>query len=216
MTLQSTAKIALAVALAGSLAACSLTQQKRDSFTVGSIPSDYRTNHPIIIDEKEQTIDVPVTASTHELSTPLQSNIRAFSRSFARSGSATLYVLLPSNSANATAAAQMRSEVMRSIEAAGTPRSKVLVQHYDAASHGPVAPIRLSYRGIVATTKPCGKWPDDLTATGDNKNFQNFGCATQSNLAKAIDNPGDLLAPREETPIDAERRAAVYQDYFNN
>ncbi|MEM9104517.1 MAG: hypothetical protein AAGC96_02585, partial [Pseudomonadota bacterium] len=30
---------------------------------VGSVPDDYRTNHPIIVSEKETAIDVPVATS---------------------------------------------------------------------------------------------------------------------------------------------------------
>ncbi|MGO4835537.1 pilus assembly protein CpaD, partial [Rhizobiaceae sp. 2RAB30] len=36
---------------------------RRDSITVGSVPDDYRTNHPIVIAEKEQNLDLPVGAS---------------------------------------------------------------------------------------------------------------------------------------------------------
>ena len=36
---------------------------KRDSITVGAVPDDYRTNHPIVIAEKEEILDLPVGAS---------------------------------------------------------------------------------------------------------------------------------------------------------
>ena len=36
---------------------------KRDSITVGAVPDDYRTNHPIMIAEKEEALDLPVGAS---------------------------------------------------------------------------------------------------------------------------------------------------------
>ena len=48
----------LAIAIAASLAGCA----KRDSITVGAIPDDYRTTHPIVIAEKNQKIDLPVGA----------------------------------------------------------------------------------------------------------------------------------------------------------
>ena len=40
---------------------------KRDSITVGAVPDDYRTNHPIIIAEKEETLDLPVGRHRWEL-----------------------------------------------------------------------------------------------------------------------------------------------------
>ena len=52
-----------------------------------------------------------------------------------------------------------------------------------------------------------------LADTTDNKHYANFGCATQNNLAAQIANPGDLIAPRGMTPIDAERRSNVIETY---
>ncbi|MGY3328757.1 pilus biogenesis lipoprotein CpaD [Mesorhizobium sp. USDA 4775] len=48
----------LAAAMTALLAGCA----QRDSITVGAIPDDYRTNHPIVIAEKNQKIDLPVGA----------------------------------------------------------------------------------------------------------------------------------------------------------
>ncbi len=60
---RSRARLAVAPVLAalaiGLLAGCA----NRDSVTVGSIPDDYRTNHPIVISEKNETLDLPVAAS---------------------------------------------------------------------------------------------------------------------------------------------------------
>ena len=53
------AAIVLAAAAVALLSGCA----KRDSITVGAVPDDYRTNHPIIIAEKEETLDLPVGAS---------------------------------------------------------------------------------------------------------------------------------------------------------
>ena len=39
---------------------CSPAAPQRDSITVGAVPDDYRTNHPIVIAEKNQVIDLPV------------------------------------------------------------------------------------------------------------------------------------------------------------
>ncbi|MEL6201937.1 MAG: CpaD family pilus assembly lipoprotein [Pseudomonadota bacterium] len=205
-------KLGFLVALAGATAGC--VSQKRDSFTVGSVPEDYRTNHPIVLTEGEKTFDVPVSASSHTLTEPVKSNIRGFAHNFKLSASSIMYVLLPANSVNAGAAASTRSHVLAALEAGGVSRHKILVQNYDASNHGPTAPIRLAYKQITAATEECGRWPDDLTATADNKNFHNFGCASQSNLASMIENPADLMAPRAETPIDASRRGTVYQDYI--
>ena len=67
---------------------------------------------------------------------------------------------------------------------------------------------------ITAKAGPCGEWPEDLVAnTMENRNYHNFGCATQANLAAQVANPMDLVQPRGMTPIDAEQRYLVIQDY---
>lgn len=208
----STMKIAGTVLLTVLVAGCSV--QKRDSFTVGSVPDDYRTRHPILITEGEKNLDVPVSASSHELSDPLHSNIRGFAAMFKRSGSGMMYVLLPSQSPNAGAAANARASVLSSLEAGGVARHKVLVQNYNASAHGATAPIRLAFKQVAASTSECGRWPDDLAQNPENTNYANFGCSTQSNMAALIENPGDLMGPRAETPIDASRRGNVFQDYI--
>jgi pilus assembly protein CpaD len=85
---------------------------------------------------------------------------------------------------------------------------------YDASVTGDAAPIRLSYVAITAQTAPCGAWPEDLALnTLENRNYYNFGCATQSNLAAQIANPTDLVGPRQMSPIDAEQRGQVIDSW---
>ena len=85
---------------------------------------------------------------------------------------------------------------------------------YDASGYGESAPVRLAFFAITAQTGPCGEWPEDLVVnTMENKNYQNFGCASQANLAAQIANPMDLVQPRGMTEIDAARRSIVIKDY---
>lgn len=46
---------------------------KRDHVIVGSVPQDYRTNHPIALSEREVTLDLPAESGslTRERQTPL-------------------------------------------------------------------------------------------------------------------------------------------------
>ena len=205
--MQMTASLAVATAL---LAGCA----SHDNLTTGSIPTDYRQNHPIIIADQEQALDVPVAAGARDLNTATRSNITAFARAFTNSGAGVLHMLVPAGSPNEHAAKRVREEMLGAIEAGGASRHDVSIQAYEAGSHGSAAPVRLSYAGLVAATpKPCGQWPDDLDKTPDNRNFENFGCSVQSNLAAQVANPGDFLGPRAETPIDAIQRGAVIQTY---
>jgi pilus assembly protein CpaD len=83
---------------------------------------------------------------------------------------------------------------------------------------GRLATIKLTYPRITAQAGPCGLWPHDLGPAdvaeyGQNKQYWNFGCATQRNLAAMIDDPADLVQPRGEAPAYEARRAVVLDKY---
>jgi pilus assembly protein CpaD len=99
------------------------------------------------------------------------------------------------------------------------PPRAVAVRQYQPKDPRHMAAIRLNYPKISATAGPCGLWPDDLAASYknstwfDNKQYYNFGCATQRNLASMIDEPTDLVQPRAETPAYTTRRTAAFDKY---
>ena len=72
---------ALAVVAVALLSGCA----KRDSITVGAVPDDYRTNHPIFIAEKEEVLDLPVAASDHGITDPQRVALRGFLANYDRS-----------------------------------------------------------------------------------------------------------------------------------
>ena len=196
------------------LSACSYG--KRDSFTVGSVPGDYTTRHPIVLSEKEQTLDIPVASGAQKLSVASIDNVKAFAQRFSSSGTGTVVMLLPSGSANTAAAHRVQEQIIQALEQGGGSRGNMAIQSYDATQHGSSAPIRLSFRGVTASTSKCGQWSENLADTSQNRNYADYGCSTQNNLAAQIANPGDLLGPRAESPIDAANRGAVIEAYQTN
>src|SRR5687767_3415912 len=64
----------LAIVATALLAGCA----KRDSITVGSVPDDYRTNHPIVIAEKEEVLDLPVSASDRGMTKQQRETLEGF------------------------------------------------------------------------------------------------------------------------------------------
>jgi pilus assembly protein CpaD len=193
------------------LAGCGMTA--RDPIQVGSVPDDYRTRHPIVLSEQQQSLDVPIASGTRELLLPVKSNIRAFAANFASAGTGSLFLTMPSGSQNEHAVKRVQNDILTAIADGGASRSRVITQYYDASAYGPSAPIRLSYTAVAASTAPCGNWPADMTDTVENKHYHDYGCSTQANLAAIVDNPGDLLGPRQTSQIDAEQRAAVIKRY---
>jgi pilus assembly protein CpaD len=87
---------------------------------------------------------------------------------------------------------------------AGVPNNGIVIRTFDAAGQKS-SWLRLHYPLMVAHAGPCGLWPDDVGADYDVKHFQNkeyynFGCAQQRNIAAMVANPSDLVQPRAETP----------------
>ena len=185
----------------------------RDSITVGSVPDDYRTNHPIVISEKEKTIDIPVGMADRRLSRIQRIAADGFIANYDRSAAPMVNIMVPQGSANAVAASHVAAGLVKRLRAAGVPEGRILHQPYQAAEYGDSAPIRLAYAEMRASTGPCGRWPADMLENAQNKHWANFGCSYQNNLAAQIANPADLLGPRQPGDIDADNRSNAIDDY---
>jgi len=207
-------RAALAVTLILSTAALSGCGTRPDRSATGSIPDDYRTRHPIVLSESAQTMDIPIATGDRSLTFAMRDNIRGFAGDHAAKSRGAVQIMLPRGSANAATANSLRKDIRTTLINAGVKRDQLIEVSYDASGYGSSAPVRLSFFAITAKTGPCGEWPEDLVSnTMENKNYQNFGCASQANLAAQIANPMDLVQPRGMTPIDAEQRYVVIQDY---
>lgn len=199
----------LAVAVAALLAGCA----QRDSITVGAIPDDYRTNHPIVIAEKNQKIDLPVGAGDRGMTGSQRDTLLGFLDGYDRSAAPTLTIQVPSGSANEVAATAAARDFARLAIASGVKRNRLVVTSYQAASSEISSPVRVAYVAVRAQTDKCGRWPADLVDTSENKHYADFGCSYQNNLAAQMANPTDLLGPRKLSTIDAENRGAVIDVY---
>lgn len=184
------------------------------SVTVGAVPDDYRTNHPIIVAEKERTVDLPVASGDRKLTVSMREIVRGAAQNYRSSASGAIRIMVPAGSVNAGAASVLSTQVADVLRKEGIPGDRILSSPYHVASPEDAAPIRIAFMAVTASTGECGRWPEDMLAnTTENKHWANFGCATQNNLAAQIANPGDLIAPRGMTPIDAERRSTVIETY---
>lgn len=180
---------------------------------VGSIPDDYRTRHPIVVSEDQEAIDIPIVMSDARLSYANRGRVEHFGDRFRASGADSIQVMLPTGSANQYAADRVSHEIVEALRGRYISRDRIFVQPYSAVGAEGPTPIRLTYATLVAKTGPCGRWPDDMTDTSENKNYFNFGCASQQNLAAQIADSRDLLSPRGVDSIDAGRRTTVLDNY---
>lgn len=199
----------LAAATVALLAGCA----NRDSITVGSIPDDYRTNHPIVIAEKNQTIDIPVGIGDHGVTRGQKVTFEGFLQNYDRSAAPTLTIMTPAGGANQGAASRTARSLMNIAMKAGVPKNRIAFTSYQVEYPEAASPIRVTYAAMRAQTGRCGSWPEDIADTTDNKHYANFGCSYQNNLAAQIANPADLLGPRKQTEIDAENRNVVIDEY---
>jgi pilus assembly protein CpaD len=206
--------VATMLVLASLLSACGTARPDRQ--TTSSIPDDYRTRHPITVAEVEHNLDVPIGSDEHGLTAGTRDLIKGFAQDYAAVSKSTVRVAIPMNAANSAAANGVRNQVRKVLMDAGVPSARIVLTNYNSPAADVSAPVRLTYVAVTAITDECGQWPTDLTSGPsiiENKNYENFGCASQQNLAAQIANPDDLVGPRGMSPIDATNRATVITTY---
>jgi pilus assembly protein CpaD len=201
-----------AVLAASSIALLAGCAGPRDSITVGAVPDDYRTNHPIMISEKDEVLDLPVGTGSFRMTEVHKVAVNGYISNYDRSAAATVSIMVPSGSVNSAAANAVARDVAHHLHRRGVPSGRVVVVPYSASAES-AAPIRLIYGRMKAHTGQCGRWPADVLDTTENKHYANFGCASQNNLAAQIANPADLLGPRAPGDIDADNRESALDQY---
>jgi pilus assembly protein CpaD len=196
----------LAATLAAGIAGCQTTA--RD--TTGSIPTDYRERHPIELKEGKRTLVLFVGAGRGGLSPVQSAEVLSFAKSWQREATGGVTIDRPVGGANERAARDSLKEVLSIFVQAGVPNHGIGIRPYDAKGKA-VAPLRLNFPQMVADAGPCGLWPKDLGPSYDpehfeNRQYYNFGCAAQRNLAAMASNPADLVQPRGEAPAYRAKR----------
>ena len=206
------ALISLAVALSG----CMRTGEE---VTTASIPEDYRLRHPIAIEEANKSIVVFVGQGRGGLSAEQRADVIGLAQAWLREATGAINVDVPVGTPNARMAADSMREIHALLGAAGVPPRGMVVRQYHPENPRHMAAIRLSYPKIAAEAGPCGLWPEDIGPSiknksyFENKQYYNFGCAYQRNMAAMVDNPADLVQARPETPPDMMRRSAAFEKY---
>jgi len=203
------------VGLAVALGACTHT----DDAVTASIPDDYRERHPIAIQEADQSIVIFVGHARGGLSAAQRADVMGLAQTWLREGTGAINADVPVGTPNARAAADAVREVQALLAAAGVPARGLVVRHYHPDDPRLMAAVRLNYPRISAVAGPCGVWPEDLGSSSknkgyfENKQYYNFGCAYQRNMAAMVDNPSDLEQPRAETPAYGPRRDEAFEKY---
>jgi pilus assembly protein CpaD len=149
----------------------------------------------------------------------MRADIIGLARIWVSEGTGAIVADVPVDTSNARAAASAYREIQSLLAASGVPSHGIVVHHYHPDDPRTLPTIRLSYPKISAVAGPCGLWPEDLGPSikdrsyFENKQYYNFGCAYQRNMAAMIDNPSDLVQPRAETPAYTIRRTEGFDKY---
>ena len=208
----------LLVALVGLSAALGACQQTTEIVTA-TVPNDYRLRHPIAVQEGNHSIVIFVGNARGGLSAPQRTDVMGLAQTWVREGTGGIIADVPVNTQNARAASATYREIRSVLAAGGVPSSAIMLRQYQPEDPRILPTIKLSYPKIAATAGPCGLWPEDLgpnlqdTGYNENRQYHNFGCATQRNLAAMVANPADLEQPRPESPAYTMRRNAAFEKY---
>lgn len=207
------ALLAASLATGGTLAGCA---PREPQFT-GTLDTDgFHSRHPIVVEQGDATLDIPVGSQIDRLPARLAATVESFGRESRRQGASGVIVMVPSGSANETAARRIARDVTAALVRGGVPSHAIEKRPYAASGPEDAAPIRVAYPRIVARVPhECGEWPSSANSDFGNRDYWNFGCATQANIAAMVDSPTDLVAPPPLGAPDATRRAVVLQAYRN-
>jgi pilus assembly protein CpaD len=212
------------LALAGALVGLALTlgacQHNPDnSLAYVDAPADYRQRHPIAVTEADRSIVVFVGRSRGGLTAEQRAEVMGMARDWMREGTGAVTVDVPADTPNARTAQESLREIQAIFAAAGVPPRGLLVRKYRPDDPRQMPAIRVNYPKMTAVAGPCGVWPEDLGPSIhnksyiENKQYYNFGCANQRNLAAMVEDPTDLVQPRAETPAYTPRRNIAFDKY---
>jgi pilus assembly protein CpaD len=204
------------VGLAVVLGACTHTG---DDVTTASIPDDYRQRHPIVVQEANRSVVIFVGHGRGGLSADQRTDVMGLAQTWLHEATGPITADVPVDTSNAAAAADAFREVQSLLSAAGVPPRGITIHRYHPDDPRQMATIRLNYPRMSAVAGPCGLWPEDTGPSIknksyiENKDYYNYGCAYQRNMAAMIDNPADLVQPRPETPAYTARRTEGFEKY---
>jgi pilus assembly protein CpaD len=101
---------------------------------------------------------------------------------------------------------QRRSTVAAFLQSVGYAPSQM-------ADNGQSGDVTVVIGRYVATPPACPDWRKPADTDRGNTSLSNLGCATASNLADMVANPGDLVRGRQPGPLDGEASALGIQRY---
>jgi len=164
---------------------------------------DVNERHPIEVEKARATLALNVPGNAQGLNVYQKDRVRHFIADWRNYGSGQIVVA----GNNRGALLDIRDLLVER----RVPIGAVQVVTYGVDQPG----VKLSFARYVAEGPKCGKFPTDLGKDPNNTEYENFGCAAQHNLAAMIDNPKDLVGPRDQADwTDGDRRDFIYRAWW--
>lgn len=173
--------------------------------------SDPARRHQIRLTTRPEALDLEISYAGESLNLRHRRALRVFLEDYRKGGVGRLIVQLPSSPRAHLGLQKALANLRSELDTAGYSMEDVEVHR--ARGRQSQFTIRLIFRRRVAIAPKCGRWPTDLGRNREALPYENFGCATQRNLAKIVRHARDLERPQDETPASVERRAKTWKDY---
>ncbi|MEZ5960459.1 MAG: CpaD family pilus assembly protein [Hyphomonadaceae bacterium] len=159
-----------------------------------------------------QTLPIAVAPGQMELTGADRAQLRSFASDYLRYGHGPLVLEAPSGGANSESASILAADARRTLAEAGVSYAAIAGSTTDAG--GETRPLLVSFNRFEARPPECAPlWEQDLGHQSNNQAWDSFGCATNFNLAAMVEDPADLVRPRDIAARDSERRDTVMDAY---
>lgn len=200
------------LAVATGLAACREHEPRLDNVSALNL-SDPSKRHAIGYARRTEELYVEVASDGLGLSENQATDVFRFIDGYKSEANGRLRIAAPASVKGHFAVSRSIRDVEELVDRSGVPEQAVDRQRTRSDSrYGPA--VKLSYDRSVAVPPQCGNWPDDVGRIDRERlPTENFGCASQRNLAMTVANARDLQVPQAETPRASEVRSAAWSKY---
>jgi len=159
-----------------------------------------------------QRIELHVAPGQMQLAADERAQLSSFANDYLRYGHGPLVLETPSGSENSESASMLAADARRALADAGVSYAAIAGSTRDAS--GEMMPILVSFNRFEAEAPDCAPlYEQDLGHQSNNQPWSSFGCATNFNLASMVEDPADLVRPRDMAARDSERRDTVMDAY---
>lgn len=178
-----------------------------------SIPTvmSYDAQHPVQIAETVERLELYVRPNGMNLSARDRAAMKRFINQYGIDGDGSMFLNIPNTAAGAPAMRAAQAEIQNMMTQSGLAYAPIQTGQYGAAPGAP-APLVLSFRRLAVVPQNC-LLNDNMVRTSNNQPWGNFGCSTQTNFARMVDDPRQLLEPYARGESLAQRREVGFEKY---